>query len=165
MEIRQLKAFQTVATLLSFTQAAEQLNYAQSSISAQIQTLEEELEVKLFDRMGRRIMLTDAGQRLLNYSGKILDLEEETRAEVTESKEPEGSLTIRIPETFGIHYLPSIIMRFQDRFPKIRLHFITCEHEGLQKDLRKGITDLAFLLSESIQAGDLISEALGFVQF
>jgi DNA-binding transcriptional LysR family regulator len=161
MEIRQLRAFRTVATLLSFTQAAERLNYAQSSISAQIQALEQELNVKLFDRMGRRILLTDAGERLLQHAGKILDLEEETRAEVADAQEPEGSLTIRIPETLGVHRLPPVIRRFRDRYPKVRLHFITCAHEGLQKDLRKGITDLAFLLAESIQAADLMAEILG----
>jgi len=160
MEIRQLKTFKTVATLLSFTKAAENLNYAQSSISAQIQMLEEELDVKLFDRMGRRILLTDAGERLLQYAVKILDLEEETRNEVSDTKQPQGSLTIRIPETFGVHRLPPVVKQFRDRFPNVRLHFITCAHEELQKDLRKGITDLAFILAESIQAGDLITEAL-----
>ena len=130
-------------------------------LAPQIQALEQELDVKLFDRMGRSILLTDAGERLLQYAGKILDLEEETRAEVADVKEPEGALTIRIPETFGVHRLPPVIRRFRDRFPKIRLHFITCAHEGLEKDLRKGITDLAFLLAESIQAADLEAEILG----
>ncbi len=60
MEIRQLRTFQTVARMLSFNKAAEQLHYAQSSISAQIQALETELDVKLFDRLGRRISLTEA---------------------------------------------------------------------------------------------------------
>jgi DNA-binding transcriptional LysR family regulator len=162
MEIRHLRTFQTVAVLLSFHQAAEQLHYAQSSISAQIQSLEAELGVQLFDRLGRRILLTEAGERLLQYAGKILDLAEETRAEVTGTKEPQGSLTIRIPETFGVCRLPPVVKRFQSNFPKVRLSFTTCAHEGLAKDLRKGITDLAFLLTESIQAADLESEALGF---
>lgn len=61
MEIRHLKTFLTVARLLSFNKAAERLHYAQSSISAQIQALETELGVQLFDRLGRRILLTEAG--------------------------------------------------------------------------------------------------------
>ena len=65
MEIRQLKSFRTVANLLSFNKAAGQLHYAQSSISAQIQTLEEQLGVQLFDRLGKRIQLTDSGTQLL----------------------------------------------------------------------------------------------------
>ncbi|MBA4367454.1 MAG: LysR family transcriptional regulator [Desulfobacterium sp.] len=161
MEIKQLKTFKTVATLMSFTQAAKKLNYAQSSISAQIQMLEEELDVKLFDRMGLRILLTDAGERLLQYAGKIIDLEEETRNEVAEAKEPQGSLTIRIPESFGVHHLPSVLKQFRIQFPKVGLKFITCAHEGLQEDLRKGVTDLAFLLTESITAGNIMTEVLG----
>ena len=74
MEIRQLRTFQTVAHLLSFNRAAESLHYAQSSISAQIHALEEELGVQLFDRLGRRIMLTDAGAQLLDYAEKIVNL-------------------------------------------------------------------------------------------
>jgi DNA-binding transcriptional LysR family regulator len=161
MEIRQLKTFRTVAQLLSFKQAAQHLHYAQSSISAQIQALEEELDVQLFDRLGRRILLTEAGSSLLNYAEKILDLADETRSEVATAKELKGSLTVKVPETFGVHRLPLVIKRFRSRFPKVRLHFTTCTHEGLQKDLRKGVTDLAFLLTESFQAADLEAEALG----
>lgn len=162
MEIRHLRTFCSVAKLLSFNKAAEQLHYAQSSVSAQIQALEDDLDVRLFDRLGRRIMLTEAGDRLLEYAGKILDLADETRAEIADAKEPRGSLTIRIPETFGVHRLPPVIKEFRARFPGIGLKFITCAHEGLEEDLRKGVTDLAFLLAESIQATDLEVEALGY---
>lgn len=161
MEIRQLRTFQSVAKFLSFNRAAEELNYAQSSISAQIQTLEEELGVKLFDRLGRRIILTEAGLRLRKYADKILDLADETPSGVVGSKELRGSLTVRVPETIGVHRLPAVIKEFRARFPKVRLRFVSCTHEGLQKDLRKGVTDLAFLLTESIQAADLEAEALG----
>lgn len=161
MEIRQLRSFYMVATLLSFNKAAQHLHYAQSSISAQIHALEEELDVRLFDRLGRRITLTEAGERLFHFSEKILDLADETLAEVTGTKKPRGALNIRIPETLGVHRLPAIISRFRALHPKVRLRFMTCTHEGLQNDLRKGITDLAFLLTESIQAADLENEVLG----
>jgi len=161
MEIRQLKTFRTVAQLLSFKKAADYLNYAQSSISAQIQALEEDLNVQLFDRLGRGILLTEAGVSLMNYAEKILDLADETRTEVSSAKELKGSLTIKVPETFGVHRLPVVIKQFRTDYPKVRLHFTTCTHEGLQKDLRKGVTDLAFLLTESFQAADLEAEILG----
>lgn len=162
MEIRQLKSFRTVANLLSFNKAAGQLNYAQSSISVQIQTLEEELGVQLFDRLGKRVQLTENGTLLLQYANKILDLIDETNSAVTADKEPVGSLTVRIPESFGVHRLPPVIKAFHTRFPKVQLNFITCALEGLEKDLRKGVTDLAFLLAESISAQDLEVETLGF---
>ncbi len=162
MEIRQLKTFKAVATLLSFNKAAEKLHYAQSSVSAQIQVLEEELGVQLFDRLGRGIALTEAGERLLEFSKRIIELTDETITEVTGTNTPQGALNIRIPESLGAHRFPAIINNFRSQFPKVRLRFMTCAHDGLQKDLRKGITDLAFLLTESIQAADLEIEVLGF---
>ncbi|MFH2218688.1 MAG: LysR family transcriptional regulator [Pseudomonadota bacterium] len=161
MEIRHLRAFQTVARFLSFNRAANELNYAQSSISAQIQALEEELGVRLFDRLGRRILLTEAGVRLLQYAEKILDLADEAPSGVAGARELRGSLTIKVPETIGVHRLPPVISRFRHRYPKVRLRLVSCSHDGLQKDLRKGITDLAFLLAESIHAADLEAEVLG----
>jgi DNA-binding transcriptional LysR family regulator len=161
MELRNLKTFETVARMLSFHRAAETLHYAQSTVSAQIQALEDELGVKLFDRLGRRILLTEAGERLLKYAGKMIDLEEEAVAEVTDSGDRSGSLCIRVPETFGSYRLPEIVRRFHDNMPKVGLQFITCTHEGLYADLRKGVTDLAFLYTDSLQASDLEFEVLG----
>jgi DNA-binding transcriptional LysR family regulator len=161
MEIRQLKTFLTVAKLLSFNKAADRLNYAQSSVSAQIQALEEELAVQLFDRLGRRILLTAAGERLIPYAEKIIDLADETRSDIGGGAEPEGSLTIRIPESLGVHRLPSVIYEFSKRFPGIRLDLINCAHESLQKELRNGSIDLAFLLAESFHAAGLEVQALG----
>jgi DNA-binding transcriptional LysR family regulator len=162
MELRQLRTFRTVATYLSFNQAAEQLNYAQSSVSAQIHALEEELCVSLFDRLGRGIRLTEAGERLLQYAEKILDLADESRSEIAETRETQGALTIRVPESSGIWRLSQVIGRYVGRYPAVRLDFTTCAHETLQKALRKGITDLAFLLTESLQVADLDTEVLGF---
>jgi DNA-binding transcriptional LysR family regulator len=162
MEVRQLRSFQTVANLLSFYKAADRLHYAQSSISAQIHSLEEELGTHLFDRLGKKVQLTETGSHLLQYANKILDMVDEAESEITAHREPSGSLTVRIPETFGTHRLPLVIREFHSRFPKVRLNFITCAHEGLAKDLRKGITDLAFLMAESVSASDLFVETLGF---
>ena len=161
MEIRHLTTFQAVAKYLSFNRAARELNYAQSSVSAQVQALEQELGVRLFDRLGRRILLTEAGLKLFHYAEKMLDLADETRAEVVGAKELKGSLTIKVPETIGVHRLPAVIKEFKSRFRGVRLRFTSCSHEGLRKDLRTGTTDLAFLLAESIHAADLSCEALG----
>jgi DNA-binding transcriptional LysR family regulator len=161
MELRHLKTFVTVARLLSFNRAADVLNYAQSSVSVHVQTLEKELGVPLFDRLGRQIMLTEAGEHLLGYAGKMLDLEQEALAEMREGQEARGSLTIRVPETLCVYRFPELLRRFHSRAPGVALQLITCAHESLARDLRKGVTDLAFLLTESITAGDLEVEALG----
>ncbi|MGA7644044.1 MAG: LysR family transcriptional regulator, partial [Syntrophobacteraceae bacterium] len=82
MELRQLKTFLMVAKLLSFNRAADALNYAQSTVSVQIRGLEEEFGVPLFDRLGKQVVLTEAGQVLMRYAQKMLDIEEETHCEV-----------------------------------------------------------------------------------
>ncbi len=83
------------------------------------------------------------------------------RAEVTEEKQAAGSLTIRVPESFCVHRLPAVVARFRRRMPRVRLGFITCAQEGLRRDLQKGVTDLAFLLADSLAAADLCVQALG----
>jgi len=161
VEIRHLKAFLAVSRLSSFSKAADRLGYAQSSVSAQIKILEDELGVQLFDRLGRSILLTQAGERLMPYAERIIDLADETRAEIGGGSEPEGSLTIRVPESLGVYRLAPVIYEFGSLFPRIRLNLMNCAHETLQKELRNGAIDLAFLLAESFQGADLAVEALG----
>src|SRR5438046_264194 len=111
MELRQLETFRVVATQLSFTRAAATLDYAQSSVTAQIQSLELELGVRLFDRLGRRVALTDAGERLLEYAERLLSLADEARAALADGAEPAGTLTIGAPETVMTYRLPSVLRR------------------------------------------------------
>jgi DNA-binding transcriptional LysR family regulator len=148
MELRQLKTFRMVATLQSFGKAALALDYAQSTVSEQIKSLEGSLGVRLFNRKNRRISLTPSGEMLLQYAQKMIDIEEEARSEITEQKEAHGSLSIRIPETVSTHYLPRILKMFRERYPKVRLNFARCAFYGLQQELASGIIDLAFLLAD-----------------
>jgi DNA-binding transcriptional LysR family regulator len=161
MEIKQLKTFKAVADHLSFHKAAGAINYAQSTVSAQIMALEEDLGIPLFERLGRRIILTGAGENLYQYACKILELEEAARADLIEGVHLAGSLTIRVPESFCVHRLPPVVAEFHNRMPNVKLRFITCAQEGLKRDLRKGVTDLAFLLTDSIQSKALSVENLG----
>ncbi|MCP4318726.1 MAG: LysR family transcriptional regulator [Hyphomicrobiales bacterium] len=162
MEIRQLRTFMAVAKFMSFNRAADHLNYAQSTVSAQVQALEEEFGVPFFERLGRRITLTEAGDRLLQYAEKLLDMAEEAKTGVVGGADSTGSLTVRLPESLGVHRFPEIFGRFAARFPRIRLNIINCTYNGLERDLRKGITDVAFLMNNSLQASDLVIETVGF---
>ena len=161
MEIRQLQTFKAVADCRSFHKAAHAIHYAQSTVSAQIIALETELGVQLFERLGRRIVLTEAGDSLYQYACKMIDLADAARAEVAERTHLTGALTIRVPESFCVHRLTPVIARFHQRLPNVKLRFITCAQEGLARDLKKGVTDLAFLLAESIHSKDLTAEVLG----
>jgi DNA-binding transcriptional LysR family regulator len=161
MEIRQLKTFKAVADHLSFHKAADAINYAQSTVSAQIMALEEDLGIPLFERLGRHIILTEAGENLYQYACKMLELAEAARTDLIEGVRLAGSLTIRVPESFCVHRLTPVVAQFHNRMPNVKLRFITCAQEGLKRDLRKGVTDLAFLLTESIQSKNLAVENLG----
>ena len=161
MELRDLRTFVAVAGLLSFHRAGEALHAAQSTVSARIAAIETDLGVKLFERLGRRVALTEAGERLLDYARKILDLEDEARAWVSGEAEARGALTVRVPESLCAYRMGEVIRRFRERFPNVRLSFTACTLEGLEKDLRQGVTDLAFLMADSIRAGDLAVELLG----
>ncbi|MBI9091644.1 MAG: LysR family transcriptional regulator [Desulfobacterium sp.] len=155
MELRQLKTFRTVADNLSFTKTAEQLFMAQSSVSAQIRALEETLDVKLFDRIGRRVLLTDPGRKLYEYARRMEDMTREIRSEVTGSEYARGSLTIRIPETLASVYMPGVVQRFHGKNPEVKLIFINCSDLQLREELNSGRIDLAFLMTETIHLKDV----------
>ena len=150
MEIRQLKTFVTVADLLSFTKASKKLYMAQSSVSAQVKALEEELDLKLFDRIGRRILLTDAGRKLYAYAHRMEEMTREIQSEFSSDQYVRGALTVRVPETLASVYMPEIVERFHEDHPKVKLEFINCSDEQLREELNSGRIDLAFLLTDSI---------------
>jgi DNA-binding transcriptional LysR family regulator len=160
VELRQLKTFQTVAKLLNFNRAAEILNYSQSAVSAQIKLLEEELGVPLFDRLGKSVRLTEAGHMLVQYSQKMLDIEKETLAKVSGGEEPQGSLSIRMPQSIATYLLPSVLREFHTRFPKVGLDISSCALHSLPQELKTGIIDVAFLLADSIPFSELNAELL-----
>lgn len=150
MEIRQLKSFVTVADLLSFTKASQKLCLAQSSVSAQIKSLEEELDLKLFDRIGRRILLTDAGRKLYAYARRMEEMTREIQSEFSSNQYARGALTVRVPGTLASVYMPAVIARFHADHPKVKLECINCSDEQLREELNSGRIDLAFLLTDYI---------------
>lgn len=160
MEIRQLKTFIAVADLLSFTRASKTLFMAQSSVSAQIKALEQELDLKLFDRIGRRILLTDAGKKLYAYARKIEEMTQEIKSEFSNDLYARGALTIRVPETIAGAYLPTVVEQFHSEHPKVKLDCINCSDEQLREELNSGRIDLAFLLTDAIHLSQVNVEML-----
>jgi DNA-binding transcriptional LysR family regulator len=160
MELRQLKTFCIVATLHSFNQAAQVLDYAQSTVSEQIKALEADLNVRLFERGGKQVALTKAGEVLLQYAQKMLDIEEEIRGEISDREEVYGSLCVKIPETVSIYYLPPILKKFHQLFPKVAFKFDNCSYFGLREELGSSLINLAFLIADTFRAADLETEKL-----
>jgi DNA-binding transcriptional LysR family regulator len=160
MDLRLLRSFLAVANGLSFRKAAQELHYAPSSLTSQIQCLEEQLGVELFTRARRRVALTEQGRRLLPHARRLLELEEETRRLLAEEDNAEIELSLRVSESLGAYCLPGILPRFRTRFPKTRLNIVTRGRRGLEQDLRYGALDFALLLREPFSAPGLLVEAL-----
>ncbi|MFZ5899557.1 MAG: LysR family transcriptional regulator [Bacillota bacterium] len=155
MDLRQLKTFQVVATTLSFTQAAVALGYVQSSVTAQIQSLERDLGVHLFDRLGKKIKLTDAGERLLRYADQLLALAEEARTAVAGGEGVAGSLTISAPETICTYRLPPVLQEYRRRYPHVQVVFKPSPVADLRRLVAEGALDVAFVLETPVGAPGL----------
>jgi DNA-binding transcriptional LysR family regulator len=161
MDLRQLKTFRMVATTLSFTRAAETLDYAQSSVTAQVRGLEDELGVRLFDRLGRRVALTEAGTRLLAYADKMLDLADEAARALAENEEPSGSLIIAAPETLSAYRLPPLLKQFRQRFPRVQIILRSASMSEALAQLGDGSIDVAIMLTEPLpDTGAVVSRVL-----
>jgi DNA-binding transcriptional LysR family regulator len=160
MELRLLVTFEKVATVLSFTRAAAELSYAQSSVTGQIRALESSLGVELFDRLGSRIRLTEAGERLLPYARQIIELADEARAAVVEPEEPSGTLTVGTMESLTSYRLPPLLEYFHHRHPGVRLALRTTIGDETRQALRQGTYDVGFLMEEQTEHPGLTTAVL-----
>jgi DNA-binding transcriptional LysR family regulator len=160
MDLRQLRTFRMVAATGNFTQAAMALNYAQSSVTAQIQALEADLGAPLFDRRPRRVLLTEAGKRLLGSSDRLLALADQARASVAGLASPVETLTLSAPDTLCTYRLPAVFREFRKRCPQVRLIFRPTAFTNHRAWVSEGLLDLAFVLEEPIKGGVLQVEAL-----
>jgi DNA-binding transcriptional LysR family regulator len=161
MDLQHLTTFRTIATLGSFSQAADVLGYAQSTVSEHIRLLEADLQSRLFKRSGnKKVELTPEGERLLTYAQKMSNLENQIKAEVNHPEEPQGSLSIRIPETVSQYYLSGMFARYHDRFPGINLSLMDCMFFDLPEELKAGVVDLGFLIVDRYVVKDLATETL-----
>ncbi|MGW2290670.1 LysR family transcriptional regulator [Streptomyces phaeochromogenes] len=155
MEIRLLVTFEKVAAVLSFTQAAAELKYAQSSVTSQIRALESSLGVQLFDRLGSHIRLTEAGDRLLPYARQIIELSEEARAAVVGTEEPSGTLTVGTMESLTSYRLSPLLELFHHRYPGVRLSMRPTLGDETRQALRQGTYDVGFLMERETEHAGL----------
>ena len=111
MEIRQLNTFIRVAQFQSFSKAAESLGYSQSAVTVQIRLLEEELNTRLFDRMGKRVALTGQGRRFLSGAYDVLYEANRARLSVADEEELHGQLHIGAIDSLCFSSLPPVLHR------------------------------------------------------
>jgi DNA-binding transcriptional LysR family regulator len=122
MLAQKIRVFQAVATHLSFSRAAQELSLSQPGVSFHIKALEKEYGAELFERVGKRLYLTDAGRTLAGYAQRLSLLEEEARVAVQELKGLEsGVLVVGASATIGIYLLPEVVGEFRKRHPGIKV--------------------------------------------
>lgn len=165
MEFRNLQTFLCVANLLSFSKAARRLGYSQSNVSFQIRQLEEELGIRLFERAGKSIQLTDPGREFLFYANEIRKLSSQAQEAVKLPKAPDpasirGLLRVGSIESIATAVLPDLLAGFHRRYPQMRLTVCTESRDSLAEQTRNNQIDLFFDLNDRAPISHLKQEFL-----
>ncbi len=146
MDYDQLASFLEVSKQQSFSRAAEKLFRTQPAISAQIRLLEQECGEKLFDRSGKRVLLTPAGEILSSYAQKLIGLQKEALQAIAElNQTPRGKLYIGANEATCLYVLPKTFARFKRLYPLVQISiYRNFSHKILQK-VQEGAVDLGIV--------------------
>lgn len=121
----QLKSFVAIVETGTFGQAAAMVNRTQSALSLQIKKLEEQLGCKLFDRTGRKVILTPQGEIFLGYARRMIQLQWEAFSRLQEP-DVTGEIRFGTPEDFATHYLPDVLASFRQHHPQVQLN-VACD--------------------------------------
>ena len=145
MDIRNVKTFIRVAELKSFTKAAENLNYVQSTVTAQIKQLEKELGYALFDRIGKRISLTVMGENFLSIAYELLHVSEKAENLNANAPDVKGVLRIGVSESLLISVFKDLIPEFKSKFKNVELRIRSGHTVDLLEQLKQNNLDLLFV--------------------
>lgn len=146
MELRNLVTFIHVAELGSFTKAAQQLGYSQSTISFQIKQLEEELDCLLFERINHMITLTERGHELVSYAHQIRALMDEFREKPNKESHISGHIHIVTPDSICEEMVNGHYFDFHSRYPLISVRFSTADTSAMFDMLDRNEADLIITL-------------------
>ncbi|MEA1852260.1 LysR family transcriptional regulator [Cytobacillus sp. FSL W7-1323] len=168
MEMRHVKTFCAVVKYGGFSKAARELDYAQSTVTTHIKALENDLQSPLFDRLGKKVLLTKSGHHFHPYALELLAIYEKAQEIPKDSNHPEGTLTITANESLAVYRLPNILQKYKQINPKVNIVLETGTNEQAIKKLRDGETDIIFLIGQSMEYDELITtplfdETLGWV--
>lgn len=168
MDIKQLLTFKVAAECLNFSQTARQLNFAQSSVTAQIQALERETGKPLFERLGRSIKLTSSGRVFKSYADHVIQLTYEVEDKLTDPGVP-AALTIGATESQCTYRLPPVLSCYKKHYPAAKM-FIkpTSFADEIKEELVRGTVDLGLIMGDcpkidSLHVEPLIKEKLCLV--
>ncbi len=146
LNLHQLATFQVVAKHCSYVRAAEELHFSQPAVSAQIRQLEETLGVKLFDQIGRKTHLTQAGEELYRYSQRIFSVIEETWETMEALRSPHyGRLSVGADTTVGTYVIPDLLGKFHRSYPEVEITLEVVNRSTLVDALLNNRVDLSVM--------------------
>ncbi|GEB32515.1 MULTISPECIES: LysR family transcriptional regulator [Brevibacillus] len=158
MELVYLHTFREVARWGSFTRAAEELGYAQPTVTAQMQKLEQSYGVPLFERYGRRLRMTQAGEALLPYAREMIRLYGESKDIV--NRQASGPLAIGTIDTLAAFFLPPYLQSFREQYPAVDLVLRTASEEVILQQLRDGYLDIGIIFDRRCTDKELVAEVV-----
>jgi DNA-binding transcriptional LysR family regulator len=145
-QLPNLETFSKAAELSSFTGAAKALGLTQASVSQRVQALERTLGTPLFKRQGGRVLVTEAGRKLYDYTQRILDLHREARRKITGHDAPvSGELSLAASSIPGEHLLPSLLSLFGQEHPHIRVRATVGDSMGVMAQVERGEVNLGLV--------------------
>src|SRR6266496_5285412 len=146
LNLHQLATFQVVAKHCSFVRAAEELHFSQPAVSAQIRHLEKSLGLKLFDQIGRKTHLTQAGEELYLYSQKIFSVIDETLEIMEALRSPHyGRLSVGADTTVGSYVIPGLLGKFQQIYPQVEISLQVLNRAALVEAIMNNRVDMAIV--------------------
>ncbi len=153
MTVRHMKIFVTVCGEKSITKAAEKLHIAQPAVSIAVKELEDHYHVRLFDRISRRLYLTDIGRSFLEYATHIVSLFDDMESNMHQW-ERSGKLRIGASITVGTHFMPQYVRAFYETHPQARIEVFIGSSDLIEKKILQ--SDLDFALIEGAVHSDYI---------
>lgn len=161
MDTQNLRAFVMVAEHASFSGAAEDLHLTQPAVSKRVAGLESQLATSLFDRIGRRVSLTEAGAALLPHARSILHSLSQAEQSIRDlSGTVSGRLRLGTSHHIGLHRLPPVLRRFSDAFPQVKLDIDFMDSEEAYEEIMRGTVELAVVTLAPEHDSNMVAEPI-----
>ena len=160
MELRQLESFKTIVEQGSFKKAAKLLFYAKSSVTSHINGIENELEGKVFDRIGKKIYITELGKELYQYAVEITGTYNKIIKLKNSKGTVKGKLNIGAAESLIMFMLPSIVRKYIDTFPEVDLSLASNTCPNLIHMIKNGTIDFGLVLAPRITDPELVVKSV-----
>jgi len=146
VDVRDLEVFLSVAKHLNFTRAGEEVHLSQPSVSVRVRRLEEELGTKLFEQLGKRIALTEAGRLLVPYAQRVVAALDDARHAVEELQGLErGTLRIGASTTPGMYLVPKLVARFKRQHPGVEIRLEIKDTRRVEEEIVRNEFDFGFV--------------------